>query len=419
MRAFIILAAILQLSIYQCFATNPYITTPDSTSVENTIMEDELIRHIDSMCCQLYNSKISFVDDTTRVSYFDYEEGYIPQWEDSIYRLRFAELDDASPISLEYNEVVRKYIDRYTQRGRQYSEKLIGLSATYFPFIEDCLLKYDMPLELKYLCVVESGLNPSATSRAGARGLWQFMPSTGKLYGLKITSYVDERVDVIKSTEAACKHLKSLYNIYDDWLLALAAYNSGTGNVNKAIKRAGNKTNYWQIYQYLPKETRGYVPAFAAVNYVMCYHEEHNLIPMRPLFTDYETDTIVVDYVVSFEQISDASGTSTDDIKYLNPQYYKDIVPGTKKNPCTITLPSYDVLTFIENPDKAFEDKPRINLSEDPSSGIHIQYYTVKNGDCLSTIAKKHHTTVKKLMKSNNLKSTNIRVGQKLKITPY
>ena len=225
---------------------------------------------------QLSEKEIDAIDSSVLAS------GEIPDWHDSIYDHRLQELDALSPMQLDYNPVVRSFIDLYSKRRREQVGRMLGLANYYFPLFEQALDKYDMPLELKYLAVVESALNPTARSRVGAAGLWQFMYATGKMNGLTVNSYVDERHDPLKATEAACKYLTTLYNIFDDWNLALAAYNSGPGNVNKAIRRSGGKTNYWEIRPFLPRETAGYVPAFIAVNYIMNYHEEHLLFNLQP-----------------------------------------------------------------------------------------------------------------------------------------
>ena len=394
-----------------------------SPNLEFNLSDSLFFKRIETLNTELFRSRIEFIADSSYITTYNYSKNTIPKFDESVYRHRFEELDASTPIKLEYNNIVRKYIDRYTLNGKTYTEKLLGLTTYYFPIIEEILIKYNLPLELKYLSIIESGLNPNVTSSMGAKGLWQFMPSTGKLYGLDSTSYIDGRLDIIKSTEAACLHLKDLYDIYGDWILALAAYNSGVGNVNKAINRSGGKRNYWQIYTYLPDETRNYVPAFSALSYVCTYHSEHNLRPQIPQFTFFDVDTVIVNKVISFNQISEEIGTSVQDLELLNPEYIKDVVPGSKEHPCRIVLPANDAVAFAvkhqkKETKKKKENSSTTNVQSDSSStdSDGEQFYIVKKGDNLSTIAKKNHTTVKKIMEASNLKSDKLKIGQKLKL---
>jgi membrane-bound lytic murein transglycosylase D len=234
-------------------------------------------------------------------------------------------------------------------RKRGLTERVMGLAQIYFPMFEEHLDRFNMPLELKYLAIVESALNPVAKSRVGATGLWQFMYGTGKAYNLKVTSLVDDRRDPLKSTIAACEHMNDLYRMYGDWLLVLAAYNSGAGNVNKAIRRSGGKMDFWQIRPFLPLETRGYVPAFIAVNYVMSYAAEHNLRPVQPLFHHFEIDTVIVKDVLTFSQISNMLNIPVEEIEFLNPAYKSRIIPATRDNTYVLRLQKKNIAGYVIN----------------------------------------------------------------------
>lgn len=347
----------------------------------------------------------------------------VPDWHDSVYEARLQELNALSPMDLDYNPVVRSFIDLYSKRRREQVSRMLGLAQYYFPLFEQALDKYDMPLELKYLAVVESALNPTARSRVGAAGLWQFMYATGKLNGLTVNSYVDERHDPIKSTEAACKYLTTLYNIFGDWNLALAAYNSGPGNVNKAIRRSGGQTNYWAIRPFLPRETAGYVPAFIAVNYIMNYHEEHLLFPtdLKPSF--FSTDTVVIREQVSFEQLSKLIALSQEEIEFLNPAYRYKIIPKVAKNPYHLVLPADKVGLFIANEDSIYTiakthfAQTKVEAPALVKMNDRIRH-KVRRGEVLGTIAEKYGVGVSSIRRWNGLRGNTIRVGQRLTIYP-
>lgn len=347
-----------------------------------------------------------------------------PYVSDTVMMMRLAGMPTI--IKMPYNRIIRQFIDKYEETRRKQVAVMLGIGDYYFPMFEQMLEKYRMPNELKYLSVVESALNPNATSRVGATGLWQFMFGTGKSYGLDINSLVDERRDPQKSTEAAVRYLKDLYNIFGDWHLTIAAYNCGPGNVNKAIRRAGGKKDYWDIYYYLPRETRGYVPLFIAANYVMTYYKEHRICPVR---TEYplHTDTLMLSNKIHFDQISAVIGVSKEDLVKLNPQYRREIIPGTPEKPQSICLPANYTLSFIDFQDSIpnYRTGDLLNtlLTVEPSgvekapavkAKFHI--YKVRKGDTLYEIGLKYHTTTSAIKKRNGLRSTTINPGQRLKI---
>jgi membrane-bound lytic murein transglycosylase D len=342
---------------------------------------------------------------------------------DSIYIARLKRLH--SVIDLPFNSIVRRYIQLYTEDKRDKAEVILGLSEYYFPIFEQILDQYGIPLELRYLAVIESALNPRIVSWAGATGLWQFIYSTGKLYGLNVTSTVDDRCDPIKATHAAARHLRDLYNIFNDWTLAIAAYNCGTGNVNKAIRRSG-RHDFWGIYHYLPRETRGYVPAFIGATYMMNYSKEHGLKTPKYDFKRYFSyDTVHVHQWMHFDQIAAVTGISVATLRDLNPQYRRDIVPGNERT-CTLKLPVAYVNSYIDGEEqiaqyRANEYNPKTMVAPaeftayTPSGKTRI-IYKVKKGDALSTIAERYKVRVQDLKLWNALRSNYIREGQKLKV---
>lgn len=340
------------------------------------------------------------------------------------------------------NDIVQKFIDRYTGRLRHSVSYMLGASNFYTPIFEEALEAYGLPLELKYLPVIESALNPQATSRVGAAGLWQFMVATGKQYGLEVNSLVDERRDPVKSSYAAAQYLRDLYKIFGDWSLVIAAYNCGPENINKAIHRANGEADYWKIYPYLPRETRGYVPAFIAANYVMNYYCEHNICPMRTQLPA-KTDTIIVSRDVHLKQIAEVCGVDIDELRSLNPQYRRDIVNGSNK-PSVIRMPATMTNTFIANEDSIYnyqaetlftrrslvevDNSSKVSSSSKSSSSkksssrkkrtrrTRSKSVTIRKGDTLSEIAERNNTTVSKLRRLNNIKGNNIRAGKKIRV---
>ena len=391
----------------------------ENTGKEETIglpegMQDE---ELDSMmrqwCARTYLTYDSAACEST---------GEDIAYEPEVYVRRLQNLPNV--IEMPYNPVVRKFIDQYTGRLRRSVAMFLGASNFYMPIFEDALEAYQLPLELKYLPIIESALNPGATSKAGAGGLWQFMPTTGKRYGLEITSLIDDRRDPVKASYAAARMLRSLYEIFGDWTLVIASYNCGPGNVSKAIKRAGGERDYWKIYPYLPSETRGYVPAFIAANYVMNYYCEHNICPASTRLP-MGTDTIVVSRDVYMEQISDVCGISMEELKALNPQYRTTKIPGNA-SPCNLRMPMEAIHKFIESGDTVYTHRlselnkrrsvVEVNEKVASQSSKGTKYVKVRRGDTLGGIASKNRTTVAKIKRLNGLKGTNIRVGQRLRV---
>jgi len=348
---------------------------------------------------------------------------------DSVYIQRLMESELV--VDLTYNKTVKNYIKMYTERKRELVEIMLGLTAYYFPIFEETLDKYNMPLELKYLPVIESALNPVARSRANAVGLWQFMYYTGKQMKLEVTTFVDERRDPVKASDAAARYLQKLYDTYGDWHLAIAAYNCGPGNVNKAIRRSGGKRNYWDIYYRLPRETRGYVPAFIAAMYTMEYYKEHNLEPRYPEFP-IVVDTIMVNNYLHFDQIASTLDMDKEQIRALNPMYRRDVIPAKQNKAYPLVLPEEKLMTFIDKDTLvyAFEREkyfPNNTLKQPTSSSggyftpVDIKgkakiIYTVKTGDNVGFISSWYRVRASDLRYWNNIRRDIIRVGQKLAI---
>ncbi len=326
-----------------------------------------------------------------------------------------------SYITLPFNETVKNYMVLYSEKMPTKMATILGLSTYYFPIFEEVFAKYDMPLELKYMAVIESALNPTAYSRAGARGPWQFIYSTARNYGLKINSFVDERMDVEKATDAAARYLSDAYRIFGDWALAISSYNCGAGNVNKAIKRSGGKKDFWSIYPYLPRETRGYMPAFVGAMYAMTYYREYGLVPDE-CSLPAACDTFWVHKNLHFNQINEVVGVPMQTLKDLNPEYKNSIVPGNEGD-CILRLPYNYTSAFIENQDTLYTHKSTELLSDkvmkevkDGTSDRIV--YRVKNGDYLGKIAHKYSVSVNQIKKWNGLRSDKLRIGQILYIHP-
>jgi membrane-bound lytic murein transglycosylase D len=346
-----------------------------------------------------------------------------PSISDSVYIDRLSRIP--SIIEMPFNDIVKKHIEAYTTRLRNKVSFILAAANFYMPLFEEALDTYDLPLELKYLPIIESALNPTALSRQRASGLWQFMLRTGKIYGLENNSLVDERRDPIKSTWAAARYLKDLYNIYKDWNLVLAAYNCGPGNVNKAIRRAGGTTDYWEIYPFLPKETRGYVPGFIAANYVMHYYCEHGICPLETQLPA-TSDTIHIHKDLNLNQVAGVCNIDIEQLRSLNPQYKKDIVPGNSK-PYVLRLPNNTANQFIELQDSIYAYKANQYLGKRKTVAVketatgkgnskNATYHKIRRGDTLGGIAARYGTTVSQLRKLNNIKGNNITAGKTIRI---
>ena len=341
----------------------------------------------------------------------------------ALLKQRLSDLDKTTPFNLAFNPALQKVINSYLRHRKKYYPALMAKAKYYFPMFEQYLDQYDIPLEMKYLAIVESALRPKVRSRVGATGLWQFMYGTGKQFDLKVSSYVDERQDPVKATIAACKYLSQLFTAFGDWDLALAAYNSGPGNVRKAIKRSGGYRNYWNIRPYLPRETAGYVPAFYATMYIFEYANEHKIYAELPTFFGFQTDTIRVKQTISFDQISEIINVDEKVISYLNPSYKLDIIPFVKDRNYAVRLPSNKMVAFLDKEkelyalaaqDKSKREKPLPKYFE---MDKRIRY-KVQNGDYLGKIANKFGVRVSSLKRWNGLKNNRLKIGQRLYVFP-
>jgi membrane-bound lytic murein transglycosylase D len=343
---------------------------------------------------------------------YKFAQDSVPRYDDYTYQARLAKLDAFSPFDLVYNEHVKGFIELYTVRKRESVSRMMGSAHLYYPMFEEIMDKYNIPLELKHLAVIESALIPYARSKAGAMGLWQFMYPTGKMYGLNVTSYVDERCNPYKATVAAAEYLKNLYAMFGDWQMVLAAYNAGPGTISKAIRRSGGKKTYWEIRPYLPLETQGYVPAFIAANYVMNYGPEHNLYPAMPRKTYFEVDTVVVKEQMTFEQISQALNISSEEILYFNPQYRKSLIPAGGNAMC---LPKNKIAYFLNN-EMAIYDALKAQRKEEQQFEVAEvkRIHTVKYGEKLSTIARKYGVSLEELRTWNSIGKKGVKPGRKL-----
>lgn len=440
MKKFLLSVALLLASnvAIQAQIEEDYEDDEDEITVTDEEGKEEVIEFPEAMTFELdsllnlYMSK-TYLDEDNDCRMKDVN----PVFEKEVYIDRLRRMPTI--IEMPYNEVVQKFIDRYSGRLRHSVSYMLGASNFYMPIFEEALETYGLPLELKYLPVIESALNPTAVSRVGATGLWQFMLATGKRYGLEVNSLVDDRRDPIKSSYAAANYLKDLYKVFGDWNLVIAAYNCGPDQINKAIHRAKGSKDYWQIYPYLPKETRGYVPAFIAANYIMTYYCEHNICPMTTRLPA-KTDTVMVDRNVHLEQIAAVCNIDIEQLRTLNPSYRKNIVPGATKL-SAIRLPQTEVGKFIDmqdsiyayNAEALFTKRATVEVNDDAPTykrstssrsrskskkrtSSRGKTVTIKSGQTLSEIAKKNGTTVAKLKKLNGLKGTNIRAGKKLRV---
>ncbi|MGL4993212.1 MAG: LysM peptidoglycan-binding domain-containing protein [Bacteroidales bacterium] len=418
------------IALISLFVISPCIMADEMTSNTDSIfiqeetpieVDDILIAKYDSLVSQWAISARMVVDSscTTRKS-------HCSPLPDSVYIERLKSI--TNEIEMPFSREVKAFIELYTGRRRVMVERILGLSQYYFPIIEQALDAESLPLELKYIAILESALNPKAVSNVGATGLWQFMLPTGKAFGLEVSTMIDERRDPIKSTTAAVKMLKELYRIYGDWNLTLAAYNCGPGNLNKAIRRSGGKRDYWAIYNQLPKGTREYIPLFISLNYIMNFHKEHEICPsISPIALDM--DTIHINRRVHFEQIADLLDVSVEELRAYNPQYKRDIIPGNQKE-YSLRLPFNLMQSYIVSEDSIYKHRAnellanhrvtvRPGAGNTPGGNTNIasgDIYTVRSGDNLGSIAKRHGTTVSKIKTLNNLTSDKLSIGQKLAV---
>ena len=357
------------------------------------------------------------------VTELTYEPVDYPELSTDTLKARLARLNARTPFNVEYNPSLESVIKRYLKHRRTSLERLMGLSHFYFPMFEAEFDNYNIPLEMKYLSIVESALKPKARSRVGATGLWQFMFATGKEYDLDVSSYVDERSDPISSTSAAAKYLSRLYKIFGDWDLALAAYNSGPGNVNKAIRRSGGYKNYWNIRPNLPRETAGYVPAFLATMYIFEYAEEHGFKPERPPFQLIQTDTVHVKQMITLDQVAETTGVNIEELQFLNPSYKLDIIPKIEGKTYVLRLPREAIGVFTSNEEKIYAfakaefDKREKPLPQLFNANARVRY-RVRSGDYLGKIARRYGVRVSQIKRWNGLRSNNLKIGQRLTIYP-
>lgn len=396
----------------------------DTHELGHVIWKDSpVLAMLDSLAHLKYYGDKNFITDIDSLNIYNFPAGFIPEYPDSVLARRLDSLNQETTIELVFNKQVKNFIHLYAVKKKDLTSRILGLAEIYFPLFEEHLDRFDIPLEMKYLAVVESALIPTAGSRAGAKGLWQFMYGTGKVYGLKVTSLIDERYDPYQATIAACEHLSDLYDIYGDWSLVMAAYNSGAGNVNKAIRRAGGMKNYWAIWPFLPRETRGYVPAFTAVYYTMTHAAEHNIYPVHPGILYPEIDTVTVHDVLSFDQVNEMLGVPMDQLKLLNPLYKKDFIPYNEKDRFVISLPKKYIGDFMNNEQELYAYKTRKGVERDKlladikkaqERTIHI----VRSGENLGLIARRYHVYVSQIKAWNGMRKTTIYPGQRLVVYP-
>ncbi|MBO4488710.1 MAG: LysM peptidoglycan-binding domain-containing protein [Bacteroidales bacterium] len=417
--------AILFSTLTSVCAQNTIVSVPRPATDDTTglyVVVNEEVRKMDSMMSLWYVQKelhagksvLSKLHDDTTV----YDNN------DSLIFKRLSKIVTAVPLA--YNDRVKRFIELYSVQRKRSSSVILGLAQYYYPWMKEIFDKYDVPEELVYITIIESALNPLAVSPAGATGIWQFMYGTGKLYGLEVNTYVDDRRDPYKATDAAARHLRDLYNIFNDWGLAISAYNCGAGNVRKAIQRSGGKTDFWGVSPYLPRETQNYFPAYIGALYMMTYHNLYGIQPAN-ITIPLNVDTVMVSKELHFEQIANILNISMEEITSLNPQYKKSIIPAFNGVRCPLRLQPHDVIRFIAlqdtiqkyHYDEYFNPTKNLNTATANANGEIVQvtpnkYHTVRKGETLSKIAAKYGTTVNNLKALNHLRSTNLRIGQKL-----
>ncbi len=408
-------------------AVEPKISYLDS--IKSTFQKHDIAACVDERWMNelsnqdLYSEMIADIENTNIDEKVDYDLST------ELLKERLKALDAKSAFHVEYNPGLENIIKHYLKNRKRSYERLMALSQYYFPIFEEALAKYNVPLEIKYLAVVESALNPRAVSKAGATGLWQFMYGTGKQYNLDINTFTDERSDLLKATDAACQYMVNMYKIFGDWDLVLASYNAGPGNVSKAIRRSGGKQNYWNIRPFLPKETQGYVHAFIATMYVFEYHKEHGIVPHKPIVNHFATDTIMVKNKMSFKQLSDLLDMPVEQLQFLNPSYKIDFIPYQTDKKHFVRLPLDKVAVFTSNENQIYaycdydfnkREKPfsseEMVASSDASIVSKTKYHKVRRGESLGLIAQRNGVSVTELKRWNGLRSNNIVAGRSLKI---
>lgn len=392
-------------------------------SISFTIKDVVQVKEIDSLWLVFLFDSGRFDEMYKTVTEETFEEVVYEELSTELLKERLEALNARTPFQIEYNPKLESVIKQYLKYRKRGLTRIIGLSKYYFPMFEEVLDKHNLPLELKYLAVVESALDPRAKSPAGASGLWQFMYQTGRAFDLKSNSYVDDRNDPVLSTEAASEYLSYLHSLYHDWDLALAAYNSGPGNVSKAIRRSGGSRNYWNIRPFLPRETANYVPAFLATMYIFEYAEEHGLYTDGPSTPVIATDTIHVKETISFEQINKVTDIPIQELQYLNPSYKLDVIPYEKNRPYALRLPLEAVGTFVANEESIYAyAKAEFEQKEKPNPDLIKENervrYRVKSGDYLGKIAQRYKVSVNQIKQWNGLRNNNLRIGQVLVIFP-
>lgn len=401
-------------------------------SLKSTFVRDNIASCIDSLWMKELVSLDLYNELTFDIKNINVDEKVEYELPTELLKERLKKLDEKSPFNIEYNVGLENVIKSFLKNRKRAFERLMGVSQFYFPLFEESLAAQNIPLEIKYLSVVESALNPRAVSRVGATGLWQFMYQTGKQYGLKVDTYEDERSDPLKASKAATQYMKNMYAIFGDWDLVLASYNTGPGNVAKAIRRSGGKQNYWNIRPYLHKETQGYLPAFLATMYIFEYHKEHGIKPDRAVANHFATDTLMIKNAMTFKQISDLLDVPVAELQFLNPSYKRDEIPYITGENHYLRLPVNKVAVFTSNEDKIYafvqyesnkRERPyerlasrNINESDNDGTISRIKYHKVRRGDSLSEISDKYGITMAELKKWNHLRSNKAPMGRRLKI---
>lgn len=425
-------------------AVKPEIKLSYLDSIKSTFVYDNMAACVDSLWMKELTNPDIFNDLSADIRNIDLDKkvDYSEGWSTELFKQRLAEMDSKSPFNIEYNPGLENLTKNFLKNRKRSYERLMAISEYYFPMFEEALAKYNVPLEIKYLAIVESALNPKAVSRVGATGLWQFMYQTGKQYNLKIDSYVDERSDVLKASEAAAQYMANMYRIFGDWDLVLASYNSGPGNVAKAIRRSGGKQNYWNIRKHLPQETAGYVPAFLATMYIYEYHKEHGIVPNRALVKHFETDTVMVRKQLSFKQLSDLLDIPVAQLQLLNPSYKLNTIPAYHDKMHYLRLPNDKMAIFTSNEERiyayaehegarierpyssissalALKDSGRSSVKESEDGYVtkkRVRYHKVRKGDSLGEISNKYGVSIASIKRSNGLRKSIVPLGRTLKI---